>query len=723
MRQTLDKIYTYEGVGTFFNPLTRPRDMICHAIYEFVERFARSGPTKARTAALIGQARGFDRGKVVEAIDRAHALLKNTSYLIAISKILFSGGNSDYVWKDRHFSTVRDALYGGMQLRKSQPVGGAPIVRAAASFVSSTTPDERKMMADVIMALWCDYGIVEWRDDLYATRKIDTIAIAYDDVPLLVAESLIKQIDPPKPKRAAGQRVMFGSVFQFLEEATRHIAMELNSIGVTTHFAGRITDAVAFSMRTNDPALPHAPFAALTSAVNFIVPGHVRTSFTMIEALTIAPLVERVTSALAKAPHVRVRSTREYIDMFDVRRIMAERTNASVLTLVTRRYSDERKPARMIDHLPMKEIGIDAIDPVSDAPGVPALDATTDALFDLFAEPVIDEAFASFSEADAQRALISPVDEEELVALAACLAGEVEYTTAEASPDADLSVQFAFRFDDKITGWEDLVVTSIDGVAITDDWRSVLRLASPYTGKGRYVVADGLSEALSAGRSITIVNGFEKAWIEGGKEYQITVSYPVFAYSATQGMQVVDIAVAPNPVAMTALTLLNLAPMRSHALAISPATRRRLTDAALLFTLARDLVTMTTVPTYVSIVGVDLVLNPFFRDDPVGLARREATASQLTILYTDAIIKFLTSAPARLAYSQAVMRAGARAQKPVTVLEAKAYLDTVQSYLSRFVVPLLKLPDEFTSMYNALRSDPQFDRLAFYEILHPGRRI
>jgi hypothetical protein len=729
MRQTLDKIYTYSGCGTFFDPLTKPRDLVNHAIMEFITAECRTPGDKTPAHVnpegfTIGTASGYDPVKIVEAIDTIHSTLKNVMNLISVARILFAGGNADHIWKDRHFATTRDAIYGGLGIRTGKSNLNTSTVRATNALMATTTPNQRKMLADVVLAIWCEFGIVNWRDDLYSTREIKSLMISYHDLPYVVATSLVREIDLPKAAKPVGSRVMFGKVFSYMEDAAKEIATRLNAIGTVVHFAGRITDAVALTLRGSDPALPKAPYAALSSAVNFLVPGAADRPFTTYEAHSIAPLVAETMAALQKAPHVVVRTTREFAEMFNIKRITAERTNASVLTLVTRRYSDTRLPARMFDYLDMSELGLAGIDPAESAASVPMLDATVDALAAMLSEGVVDEAFSSYSEADAQRVLVSTLPKEELVALAACLASEVDYSTSEANPDAPLDLRFVFRFDPKLTGWEDFVVTSIDGIAVTDSWEAVLKLATPYQGNGHYNVSDGLNELLGSGRPATIVGTVKPAWLAGGREYAISVSYPKFEYDPLKGMTVTGIVQSPSGVAMNALTLLGLAPMKSHSLAISPAARARLHDAALMFALAADLAHPSLpLPTYVNIYGVEGNLNPLFRADDVGTARREAVYSQLTILYTDAIIRFLTSQPARLAYSQAVLRAGGRAQKPTTHFEAKAYLDTVESYMQRFIIPLLGLPEQFILMFNHLRSAPMFQRLAEYEILHPERRF
>lgn len=723
MRQSLDKIYTYRGCGKFYEPITKPRDLVDSAIMEFITTNCVSAAEKPIDPLSIGVSSGFSPVKIVESIDLVHSTLKNVQNLIGVCRILFSGGSADHIWKDRHFATTKDALYGGLGLRKGATDLNPSAIRSSPSLRALNSKALRKMLADVTLALWCEFGIVNWRDDLYSTREIKSIMISYHDLPYVVADSLIKDIDLLKAIKPVGGRVMFGKVFTYMEEATKEIAARLNTIGSVVHFSSRITDAVAYALRGVDPAMPRAPFAGLASAVNFLVPGATDQPFTTYEAHSIAPLVAETMSALSKAPHVVVRTVKEYTEMFDVRRINAERTNSSVMTVVTRRYTDARLPARMFDHLDMSDLGMTGIDPAESAATVPMLDATVDSLAHLLSDSVIDEAFSSYSEADAQRLLVSTVPEEELIALAACLAAEVDYSTPTADPTAKLDINFVFRFDPKLTGWENLINTSIDGVAVTNDWKNVLRLTTPYTGTGTYIIADGLNELLSSGRPATVLGDVKKAWMSGGKTFHISVSYPKFEYSPLTGMAVTGIIVEPKPVEMSAMTLLGMAPMKSHALSISPAARAKLHDSALLFALAADLSSggPTVLPTYVGIWKAEQGEELVFRLDAIGEARREAVYSQLMILYTGVIIQFLTSQPAKLAYSQSVLRAQGRAQKPTTHFEAKAYLDTVQSYMQKFIIPMLHLPEEFVTMFNRLRSHPMFERLAAYEILHPER--
>lgn len=737
MRQILDKIYTYKGTGTFFEPVPTPSALIQQAIVDFIlastretpavggeQRVDKAGDLVTRTP-LVGRPRGHRPDLVVGAIDRAHELLKNIGHLIAVNRVIFQGGNMDYVWRGRNFMATREALYDALHLSSRTRGRAGSSARTTAQVVAATTPDERRLLAEVILALWCDFDVVEWRSDLYAARRIDSIVVSYLDVPLLVAESLIRALEIPRAQRGAGTRVMFGKVFGFVEDATREIATRLNAIATTVHFAGRITEAVAFSLRGNDPALPKAPFAPLASAVNFVMPGTTEAPFTVTEALLIAPLVGEIVSALAKAPYVRVQSTREFADMYDVKRITAERTHASVMTIVTRRHAEERAPARMFDRLDMSEVGLTGIDPADSANDLPSLDATVDAALAMFSKGIIDEAFACFSDADARRALVSVADEEELTALAACIAGEIDYNTPEADPNASLNVKFLFRIDEQLAGWESLVITNIDGLGVTDDYRSVLRLVTPRDGSGTYQVSNALNDLLAGGKAVTVLGVLNDQYMSGGREFPLTVTYPVFTYDPVRGMTVTDKKETVEPVVLTPLTLLGLAPLKSHALAISPALRDRLSAVSAMFTAAYDLA-------HDDERNVDYVLVPtpdleptdrlLFKKDAIGDARRDAVQSQISLMYRDAIIRFLTSQPAKVAYSQAVIRARARAQKPSTALEAEAYLETVERYVAKFVVPLLGLDARFVEVYNALRQAPEFAKLAQFEILHPNRR-
>jgi hypothetical protein len=434
-------------------------------------------------------------------------------------------------------------------------------------------------------------------------------------------------------------------------------------------------------------------------------------------------MVNDVLKAINSAPHVVTRSTREFADMFDVKRVLAVRSRAAVLTLVTRRYGTEQLPARMLDTLEMGSIGVTGVTPSDTLTSVPALDQTVDELGALLSDSLIGEAIGMYAEGDPQRVLVSPVSTQELQSLAACIAGEVDYTSMGVGPDADLRVSYVFRPDDDLTGWEDLVTTVVDGVAITDTYSNVLRLCRPYDGTGKYAVGNGLSEALSTGKPLSILGTVTKEWLSGGKEYDISVSYPKFEYDPRTGSRVTGIEQAKGPLKMSAFSLLGMAPLKSHALTIAPTTRARLADAARLFAFAYQSATGITDPLpYLHISPTPGGNTTLFRSDALGEAKRVAVLSQLQILYRDSLIRFLTSHSAKVAYSQAVIRANARAQTPTTTLEAKAYLDTVESYMLRFAAPFAGMPAQFSEVFRTIQADPHFEELATYQIIHPRRR-
>jgi hypothetical protein len=89
-------------------------------------------------------------------------------------------------------------------------------------------------------------------------------------------------------------------------------------------------------------------------------------------------------------------------------------------------------------------------------------------------------------------------------------------------------------------------------------------------------------------------------------------------------------------------------------------------------------------------------------------------------MYIDAILRFMTGRVARVAHSQIVLRANARSQKPVTTDEAHAYIQTVENYMTKFLVPFLRIPEAYVAVLQRLRGTPEFERLSVYTVLHPA---
>lgn len=722
-RQLLDKVYVYDGMGQFYDQLPTTHDLFNHAIVKYISAHCDRNKRYPRETndAIVGVTRSYPADAVVEAIDDCHQLLKQTSKLMAAARLIF-GNNSDFVWRDRTFTATRDAQRIGLGLRS----GGGGVMRGITGALAKEEPFALEFLADATLAVWCEYGIVNWQKGLVYQRDIESLAVSHHDVPFLVAESLIRKMKMLPVVRPSGQRVMFGQAYKYLEDVTLAASQRLSTIATLAHFAGRITSLCAYALRSIDSAaIPKAPFAPFLSAVNFVVPGARQIPMTPVEGSVIAPMMAEVLQALNDAPHVRTKTVREYADMFDVRRIISHRSKMPVMTLVTRRYGDERKPARVFDQVEMSELAMHSFTPSDTDSAVPNMEATLDALFRMLDTSLTDEVVGSYAEADPGRLLVSTAHEEELRTLAACLAGEVVYSTSSADPSAPTRVQFVMRPDVNISSWEDLATATIDGVAVLADWQDVLRLAPSYIGSGKYAIADGVSALLEGGSgSYVIGRSVGAKWLEGGKAYTIQVRTVNYDFTMERGMQVKGLR-DPEPIEMTGLLLLGQAPMRSHSIVMPPVVRERLRDSARLFVALYDLSQLTgsnqRVPGYVHVSSPHGAQPVVFNDDQVGQARRTAVSSMISLLYMQALITFINAAPSKLAHSQAVVRSKGRAQRPIEALEAEAYLETVLSYMDRFVVELLALPTQFRDLLRSIQLDPQFSRLAMYEILHRGK--
>lgn len=266
MRQVLDKIFTYESCGTTFPRLLSPVDLINHAVITYVTRTAKI-PKKIDDPELTAHTIADE---TAVALDQVHSTLKDITALTAVTSILFAGGNADFIWRDRVFVTTRSAFYSGLSIMQES---SGTVPRSAQEFVGNAPTDLRRMLADVVLALLAESGIVEWPNDLCYSRTIERLAIPYYELPLVVAESMVRSAKIKPASQPSGTRVMFGKVFDYLREATLSYANHLNVVSTTVHYAGRIVDIAARSLRGSDPALPRAPFAPLATAVNFVAPG------------------------------------------------------------------------------------------------------------------------------------------------------------------------------------------------------------------------------------------------------------------------------------------------------------------------------------------------------------------------------------------------------------------------------------------------------------------
>jgi hypothetical protein len=721
MRHVLERIYTYEFCGTRVKAIAQPNELINHALAAFVA--SRSTSYQKTSSTLFPTYTSEQIATIAsmcsEALNVAHTLLNDSSVLIALSSLLFAGGTSDFVWRDRSFISQRNAMHEGLGLAgesKKTP-------NSVRDLIARTKEDERRMLVDVMLATWCEFGIINWRDDLWYTRTFDSVVIPYQELPYLIADSMLRKLTLPTPIKPVGARIMFGKLYDYVEQASQHYARELNGIATTVYYAGRIVDIVTHSLRGTDPAIPRAPYAPLANAVNFIAEGPVSKVFIPTEALLLGDHVTKLTKALSESDVVRVRTVSEFVGMFDIRRIRAIRSNQVVMTTVTRRYADNKTPARMFDTVQMEALGMVGVSPAETISTVPAADQLADATLRMLDDILVTEAASTLASADAVRLLVSPLGAAELQAIAACIAGEVEYASDNADADASFKVQYVFRTDTDLTGWEDLTTTAIDGLAVTDTYSNVLRLCKPREASGAYAVGDGLADVMSRGARILLLEkSVKKAWLDGGDTYDLQVKYPKYEYDATYGMRVKGIDTS-GVIQMNAFSLMGMAPLKSHSIVLSPTTRARLKDQARMFAFVYKTVAQNT-------TTADQIIATFpgvgdskkmFSDDDVGVKRRTAALHQVESLFVDAIVKFVTSPVMRNTYAQAVIKAGGRAQSPTTSEEATAYLETTEQFVGKYVSKLLGLPSSFTDAYNLLRGSDLFQRLALLEILHTSR--
>jgi hypothetical protein len=431
---------------------------------------------------------------------------------------------------------------------------------------------------------------------------------------------------------------------------------------------------------------------------------------------------------------------REYTDMYDIRHVFSQRTRQPVLTTVTRRYAMAKANARLLDVTDATDLGISFVESAAEVSSIPALDETVDAVMDLVNADMVNEALSMLSEGDATRVLISPVPRDELAALAACISGEIAYSSTSADRAVAVDLTFVFHLDPVMTGWEDQIIEHADGIALSREWSTVLRLSGEKIGAGTYPVAHGINELLSGSPRSAILGEVKRAWTGSGTIYELELTVPVYVHDPIHGMRVDGTKRHPASISMSALSLLNIAPLRSHALSLNPEVRLRLSERAAWAALALELCTsgselrspqlfhaeLTDLGEYLeepdrpmTVIGSPTTTT-LFRQDDVGAARRGAVYAQMSIMYIDAILRFMTSRVARVAHSQMVLRAGARSQKPLTTDEARAYIHSVESYMVRFLIPFLRIPESYVDVLQSLRGTASFERLSIYTVLHPA---
>jgi hypothetical protein len=171
MRQVVDRIFTYQSLGTIYTNIVTPKDLVAHALSEYVEaRLLAVSPAISRVSPVpgipVGLPTGAPRDAVVEALGDAAAMLRDTRLLMAVNKVLFSAGDSDYVWRDHSFLSALDALYTNVGLGTTSSTRS----RINAAVLTSRSEDDRRMLTKLTIALWTIVGVVLWRDDLYESK-------------------------------------------------------------------------------------------------------------------------------------------------------------------------------------------------------------------------------------------------------------------------------------------------------------------------------------------------------------------------------------------------------------------------------------------------------------------------------------------------------------------------------------------------------------------------
>jgi hypothetical protein len=709
MRQNIDRIFVYDTIGTVYREIATPRDLVAHAISEYMNgRLGAVRPRKPDEALLnshipIGQS-SATADQVTEILGDLAEKLRDTRAIVAMNKLLFAGGSSDYVWKERSFLVTLDELFTGAATKR---LGSLPEV-------ASLTPVERVAMSKILLAMWVAVGVVQWRDDMYEAYDYPTPAIAYAEMRRVVAESKIRQVTLPTFVRTASSRVAFGAVHKYCEEATKEIARQLTAAASLAWFTGKISETVAEHLRVADPALPRAPFEPLLSSANFVErkAAHQRTN--PMEVAVLTGYVSEVLTAVRACPNVVELSTNEFLARYDVKRIYAARGTTSVATVITRRVAESTTPTAIFDKTEMSAIGAVRIEPASTIMAVGTYDQTAAALNKVFDQSLIDEVYAMFAEADARRMLLSTLEAEELAAVAVCASGAVDYFSPSVDPLVENAVSFIVDIDPKQSGWEDLATTIIDGRALVLDWRNVLRVMQPREATVGYKVSDGVvAIANRAGGATVFKTGAPPEWIDAGKPQTMGVTGVQYEFDPMHGMKVKG--KVPGTAEVTLLKLLGMAPFKSHIVSVSSAARMALYDRALMFCALKEMIDNPSTKATGLFMSYTAEPLPLYSNDEHGKVKQGIAQAQTDLMYIDALVRFLTSTPVRIAHAEAIARAGLKAHTPTETLERQAYFDTVIQYLEKFIAgPAFGTPDEFKTITARLSSRDMFVRHALY---------
>jgi hypothetical protein len=719
MRQPIDRIFTYSTLGTVYTNISTPTDLVNHAVSELVQakigaaEAAFEGPPAPPLPFPIGRHAETLHDVVVVALARVNELMKDTQLLMAANKVLFAGGELDYIWKERSFFTTLDQLHIGIGNPRVLP-------ETPAARLATLPADEQRFLAKLTVALWNAVGVVLWRDDLFEVRTYTSSAIAYGRVPAVVAESRIRAFSLPSVVRPPGQRILFGTVFKYVEDAARAIAQHCASASSLCYFTGRIVDLCITALKLGDPKMPRASFEPLLSSANFVTTTTARGDMVPLEASVLAGMVTEIMAAMRSCPNVEELTVADYANRFNCKRIYAARGKAVVATIITRRVTETTTPTSLIDVIDFPGVGAIRAEPASTLLTTGAYDQTHAALLKVVDDELVSEAMSLLSEGDTRRVLLSTAPVSDLTALAVCLAGSVEYDSPHGNPMETHHVNYLVTVDTEQTGWENLAVTFVDGRAITTKWENVLRMTRAYEGSRDYAVSAGLAAIASRPGGATILAASpNNKLLEAGKELEMTVTYPVYEYTREEGTRVIDIAQSPDTISVAPMRLLGMAPFKSHKIVASEASRLVLRDKARLFCAIKDIIDNASMPEYIFVSHVDSA-EPMYRADGAGAAKRAAAIAQTDLMYTDAIVRFLSSAPIKIAHAEAIVRARRSAHTPTTHFERVAYLQTVMQYLDRFVTRVFAVPPEFVEIVRRIEQTAMFMRHALYTIGREG---
>lgn len=686
-RQNIDTVICWTFQGAQSAPIMKPVDLLVHALTSYLDASKVKGtatlapePTEPTFGPMLPSATPLlsvdeyaDAAKLVSLLGDAAAAFMNHEHVVALLKVVFPQAKMDFVWRDREFHFTRSEM-----MNRAASIGT----------LGRYSPALRNLLVDAVIAALVEAGVAKWPSNLVCTRYNASLVISARDIPYAALEGAVSAFKFKPCVMPPGPRVMFAPVYEAVRDAMTDFGVFLTDCLQSVYVAGRIGDIVAGIVTRNEAIVAQSAFLPLICSANFVATGAPPTVPTETEVLVLSPHVRRVMDALQANKYVKIRSAAEYASCFTIERILSARTRSAVITVVTRNYDAGDPHVRFLHHNEL--ISSPRLDSVRQLRADGSLiDALVDRISAFVQGPSSAAIMSCLPDAAPLRWLMSTAPLADLRALAVTLSNEMTYVTPSLNPDAPTDYSFVFRPDTSLSGWEDIVDSSIDGVATASAWEDVLRTVSTQQATSPYPLGRGLAPVLSNDETVAVVGGVGPTiWKNAAEELPLAISYAVYRYSPSQGITVEKVLTASPSVSINEMG--GLAPTTHSAMAIDPIVRMRLQDGTRLLS-ALHAIAHSEEPKNVFLYrgrglpleGPPPALFPRTASEPHGAAD---IADQHI---ANSLLSIVTSEPIKIAYAAAVRKLRARLHDPRTIDEADAYIDSTRAILLRIVSTLL----------------------------------